>query len=60
MITRIYIVSEKKRALEIAAWARIVDGALKMEANNAFLAGEIPSGRVVPIHLESSFHSVLL
>jgi hypothetical protein len=40
MTTRTYIVSEK-RALEIAAWARIVDGALKREANRAFLAGEI-------------------
>jgi hypothetical protein len=33
MTTRTYIVSEK-RALEIAAWARIVDGALKGEAEN--------------------------
>jgi hypothetical protein len=40
MTTRTYIVSEK-RALEIAVWARIVDGALKREANRAFLAGEI-------------------
>jgi hypothetical protein len=40
MITRTHIVSEK-RALEIAAWARIVDRALKREANRAFLAGEI-------------------
>ena len=40
MITKTYIVSEK-RALEIAAWARIVGGALKREANSAFLAGEI-------------------
>ena len=41
MTTRTYIVSENKRALEIAAWARIVEGALKREANSAFLAGEI-------------------
>jgi hypothetical protein len=40
MSTRTYIVSEK-RALEIAAWARIVDVALKREADRAFLAGEI-------------------
>ena len=40
MITKTYIVSEK-RALEIAAWAQIVSGALKREANSAFLAGEI-------------------
>jgi hypothetical protein len=40
MITRTYIVSEK-RAPEIAAWARIVDGALKREANSVFWAGEI-------------------
>ena len=39
MTTR-YLVSEK-RALEIAAWARIVSGALKREANSAFWAGEI-------------------
>ena len=31
----------KERALEISAWARIVDGALKREANSAFLGGEI-------------------
>ncbi len=31
----------KERALEIAAWARIVSGALKREANSAFWAGEI-------------------
>jgi hypothetical protein len=41
MTTRTYIVSEKKRALEIAAWARIVEGALKRETNSTFLAGEI-------------------
>jgi hypothetical protein len=41
MTTRTYIVSGKKRALEIAAWARIVEGALKREANSTFLAGEI-------------------
>jgi hypothetical protein len=35
-----YLVSEK-RALEIAAWARIVSGALKREANSAFWASEI-------------------
>jgi hypothetical protein len=40
MTTSTYILS-KKRALEIAAWATIVDGALKREANSAFLAGEI-------------------
>jgi hypothetical protein len=40
MTTRIYTVSEK-RTLEIAAGARIVDGALKREANSAFWAGEI-------------------
>ena len=39
MTTR-YLVSEK-RALEIAAWTRIVSGALKREANSAFWAGEI-------------------
>ena len=39
MTTR-YLVSEK-RALEIAAWTRIVSGALKREANSAFRAGEI-------------------
>jgi hypothetical protein len=40
MTTMTYVVSEK-RALEIAAWARIVDSALKREADRAFLAGEI-------------------
>jgi hypothetical protein len=40
MTTRTYTVSEK-RALEIAAWARIVDGALKREADRAFWASEI-------------------
>jgi hypothetical protein len=40
MTTRTYVVSEK-RALEIAAWARIVDRALKREADRALLAGEI-------------------
>ena len=40
MTTRTHIMSEK-RALEIVEWARIVDGALKREANRAFLAGEI-------------------
>jgi hypothetical protein len=40
MTTRTYTVSEK-RALEIAAGARIVAGALKREANRAFWAGEI-------------------
>jgi hypothetical protein len=40
MTTRTYIVSEK-RALEIAAGTRIVDGALKSEAESAFWAGEI-------------------
>lgn len=40
MTTRTYTVSEK-RALEIAAWARIVGGGLKREVNRAFLAGEI-------------------
>ena len=40
MTTRTYTVSEK-RELEIAAWARIVGGALKREADSAFLAGEI-------------------
>jgi hypothetical protein len=39
-MTTIYLVSEK-RALEIAAWTRIVSGALKREANSAFWAGEI-------------------
>jgi hypothetical protein len=39
MTTR-YIVSEK-RGLEMAAWARIVNGALKREANSAFWNGEI-------------------
>jgi hypothetical protein len=39
MTTR-YLVSEK-RALEIAAWTRIISGALKREANSAFWAGEI-------------------
>jgi hypothetical protein len=38
--TRTYPVSEK-RALEIAAWARIVGGALEREANSAFWAGEL-------------------
>jgi hypothetical protein len=38
-MTTTYLVSEK-RALEIAAWARIVSGALKREANSAFWAGE--------------------
>jgi hypothetical protein len=41
MTTRTYYIVSEKRALEIAAWARIVDGALKREANRAFLAGEI-------------------
>ena len=40
IMTTSYLVSEK-RALEIAVWARIVSGALKREANSAFLAGEI-------------------
>jgi len=40
MTTRTYIVSEE-RALEIAQWARIVGGALKREADSAFLDGEI-------------------
>jgi hypothetical protein len=40
MTTRAHIVSEK-RVLEIAGWARIVDSALKREANRAFWAGEI-------------------
>jgi len=40
MTNRTYILSEK-RALEMAAWARIVDGALKREADSAFWAGEI-------------------
>ena len=39
MTTR-YLVSEK-RALEIAAWTKIVRGVLKREANSAFWAGEI-------------------
>jgi hypothetical protein len=34
------IVSER-RGLEMAAWARIVNGALKREANSAFWNGEI-------------------
>jgi len=50
MTTR-YLVSEK-RALEIAAWTRIVSGVLKREANNAFWAGEIERA--------SSFHHSLL
>jgi hypothetical protein len=41
MTTTTYLLVSEKRALEIAAWARIVDGALKREANSAFLAGEI-------------------
>jgi hypothetical protein len=40
MTTMTYVVSEK-RALEIAAWARIVHGALQREADSALLAGEI-------------------
>lgn len=40
MTTRTYTVSEK-RALEIAAWARIVGGGLKREVNRALWAGEI-------------------
>jgi len=39
MTTR-YIVREK-RGLEMAAWARIVNGVLKREANSAFWNGEI-------------------
>ena len=31
----------EKRELEIAAWARIVGGALKREVNRALWAGEI-------------------
>jgi hypothetical protein len=34
------IVSER-RSLEMAAWARIVNGALKREANSTFWNGEI-------------------
>ena len=41
MTTSTYLLVSKKRALEIVAWARIVDGALKRQANSAFLAGEI-------------------
>ncbi len=40
MNTRAYIVSEKM-ALEVAAWAKIVDGALKREVRRAFWVGEI-------------------
>jgi hypothetical protein len=40
MTTRTHTASEQ-RALEIAAWATIVGGALKRQANSAFLAGEI-------------------
>ncbi len=40
MTTRAYMVS-KRRALEMAAWARIVSGALKRESNRALWAGEI-------------------
>jgi hypothetical protein len=48
MTTR-YLVSEK-RALEIAAWTRIVSGVLKREANSAFRAGEIePAPSFLPL-----------
>ena len=39
-MTTSYIVSEK-RGLEMAAWARIVNGVLKRQANSTFWNGEI-------------------
>jgi hypothetical protein len=51
MTTRTYTVSEKKRALEIAAWSRLISGALKRRANGVVRTGEIKRATsFLPLH----------